>query len=84
MLPGKQGRGAPGAFFARAQDARQQTGIQRRSKLCARSVDNEGVWHLIELIPAALSVISAVVSLVALIFGREDPRFEGDKLIYRS
>jgi len=31
-----------------------------------------------------VSIVGAALAVLACAFGKEDPRFEGDKLIYRS
>jgi hypothetical protein len=40
---------------------------------------------LLSLIYSILNLVVIICGLIGLVFGREeDPRFEGDKLIYRS
>lgn len=43
-----------------------------------------GVMWLVAVIYAAAQLVLGAAAVWCLLFGAEDPRFEGDKLIYRS
>jgi hypothetical protein len=44
----------------------------------------EGIWGWISVVSVACNVAAFVAFVYAALWGKEDPRFQDEKLVYRS
>ncbi|MGA2436592.1 MAG: hypothetical protein ABSG25_15060 [Bryobacteraceae bacterium] len=44
----------------------------------------EGIWGWISVVSMACNVAAFVAFVYAALWGKEDPRFQDEKLVYRS